>query len=137
MKFEIKNKSKSARFSLLGAFLNLLTLIGYCIYGAVYDYFDTVVCLALILGVVSSLAYVALEKPIAEFLNLLAVVCVAYGMGLFFLNSYPVWADRLNNITMYGSRGTLVPVVTIIVACLLVEILDTISCFMRKGAGKP
>ena len=32
-------KGAGARFSLFGAALALVCLVGYCIYGAVYDYF--------------------------------------------------------------------------------------------------
>ena len=38
-----KVKSLSAKASLLSAALNLVTLVIFCIYGAVYDYFDAVV----------------------------------------------------------------------------------------------
>ena len=70
-----------------------------------------------------------------EFLNLVQVLLVSYGVGLFFLNSYPVWADRLNNITMYGARGSLVPVVAIILLCFAAAILGIASCFTRKEAA--
>jgi hypothetical protein len=131
------NKGKnsvSAKISLLGGAAGLVTLVVFCIYGVVYDYFDTVVFLTLALAVVCAVGYAVWNAAIAEFLNLLAVVLISFGMGLFFLNSYPVWADRLNHITMYGSRGTLLPVVSILVLCLLTILLETISCFTRKEA---
>lgn len=129
---DLKNKSLSVKASLLGAALNLITLVVFCIYGLVYDYFDSVVFLTLILGVVCAAAYALLAHKAAEVLNLLAVISVSFGVGLFFLNSYPVWADRLNHITMYGSRGTLVPVVAIIVLCFVTVLADLVSCFTRK-----
>ena len=132
----MKNKSLSAKASLLGAALNLITLVAFCIYGLIYDYFDTVVFLALILGVACAAAYALLEHKVVEVLNLLAVIAVSFGVGLFFLNSYPVWADRLNNITMYGSRGTLFPVVTIMILCFVTVLLDIISCFSRKECAE-
>ena len=128
----MNNKSLSAKASLLGAALNLITLVAFCIYGLIYDYFDIVVFLALILGVGCAVAYALWEHKVAEIPNLLAVTAVSFGVGLFFLNSYPVWADRLNNITMYGSRGTLFPVVTIMILCFVTVVLDIISCFSRK-----
>lgn len=127
-----KVKSLSARVSLLSAALNLVTLVIFCIYGAVYDYFDTVVFLALALGVVCAVLYALMDNKVAEVLNLAAVLCVSFGVGLFFLNSYPVWADRLNNITMYGSRGTLFPVVSIMILCFVTVIIEIVSCFTRK-----
>ena len=60
------------------------------------------------------------------------MLCVSFGVGLFFLNSYPVWADRLNNITMYGSRGTLFPVISIMILCFVTVIIEIVSCFTRK-----
>jgi hypothetical protein len=129
---DLRSKSFSEKASLLGAALNLVTLVTFCIYGAVYNYFDTIVVLTLALGVACSVGYAMLKGVAAEFLNLLAVACVSFGLGLFFLNSYPVWADRLNNISMYGSRGTLVPVIAIMVLCFLVVLADIISCFTRK-----
>lgn len=127
-----KVKSLSAKVSLLSAALNLVTLVIFCIYGAVYDYFDTVVFLALALGVVCAVLYALMDNKVAEVLNLVAVLCVSFGVGLFFLNSYPVWADRLNNITMYGSRGTLFPVVSIMILCFVTVIIEIVSCFTRK-----
>lgn len=129
---KIKNLCPSVRLSLLGCALNLITLLIYCVYGLVYDYFDGVVFLALALGAACAAGYVLWDHWLAELLELLAVACVSFGVGLFFLNSYPVWADRLNNITMYGSRGTLFPVVTIILLCFAVIIIHVISCFTRK-----
>lgn len=127
-----KVKSLSAKVSLLSAALNLVTLVIFCIYGAVYDYFDTVVFLALALGVVCAVLYALMDNKVAEVLNLAAVLCVSFGVGLFFLNSYPVWADRLNNITMYGSRGTLFPVISIMILCFVTVIIEIVSCFTRK-----
>ena len=127
-----KVKSLSAKVSLLSAAVNLVTLVIFCIYGAVYDYFDTVVFLALALGVVCAVLYALMDNKVAEVLNLAAVLCVSFGVGLFFLNSYPVWADRLNNITMYGSRGTLFPVVSIMILCFVTVIIEIVSCFTRK-----
>lgn len=128
----IKSKSASAKLSLLSAALGLVTLIIFCIYGVVYDYFDIVVFLTLALGVVCAAGYAMLSALGAELLNLASVLLVSFGVGLFFLNSYPVWADRLNNISMYGSRGTLFPVILIMVLCFVTVFVEIASCFTRK-----
>lgn len=128
----MKGKSRSAYVSMAGGLLSLVTLVVYVIYGCMYDYFDGVVALSLVLGAACAAGYSMIDKKITEFLNLLQVIVVAYGVGLFFLNSYPVWADRVNGIDMYGSRGTLVPVVIIIILFLISDIAGIISCFMRK-----
>ncbi|WP_294548590.1 hypothetical protein [uncultured Pseudoflavonifractor sp.] len=131
----MKGKSISAKLSLAAAAITLITLIVFVIYGAIYSYLDSVVILALALGVVCAAAYGLVNHKAVEFLNLVQVLLVSYGVGLFFLNSYPVWADRLNNITMYGARGSLVPVVAIILLCFAAAILGIASCFTRKEAA--
>ena len=131
----IKSKSASAKLSLLSAALGLATLAIFCVYGAVYDYFDTVVFLTLALGAACAAGYPPLSRPAAELLNLAAVILVTFGLGLFFLNSYPVWADRLNNISMYGSRGTLFPVILIMALCFVTVLVEIASCFTRKERG--
>lgn len=123
----------SSKLSQLCALLSLITLVVYCVYGAMYDYFDLVVFLALALAVVCAQAYVLYHGPGRGCLNVVSVACLSFGVGLFFLNSYPVWADRLNHIQMYGSRGTLVPVVAIMLLVFLCALVEIISCFTLDG----
>lgn len=130
----MKRKSISQKLSLAGVCVSLVAFIVFCIYGLVYDYMDSMVALSFLLSAASAGGYVFWNHRASEFLNLLGVICVSWGMGLFFLNSYPVWADRLNGIDMYGSRGTLVPVVAIILLCLIAAVLEIGSCFTRKEA---
>ena len=127
-----KTKSFSAKASLAGAVLSAAALIGFTVYGMIYDYFDTVVFLTLALGVAGMATYALADKAWSELLNLAAVACITFGMGLFFLNSYPVWADRLNNISMYGSRGTLVPVIALLVLMVAAIVAGIVSCFTQK-----
>ena len=127
-----KVKSFSAKSSLVGVVLSAAALIGFTVYGMVYDYFDTVVFLTLALGMVGMAAYALVDRAWSELLNLAAVACSTFGMGLFFLNSYPVWADRLNNISMYGSRGTLLPVITLLVLMVAAIVVGIVSCFTQK-----
>ena len=131
----MKGKSISAKLSLIAAALNLITLIAFVIYGTIYSYMDSVVVLSLLLSTVCGGVYALVDRKAAEFLNLAQVILVSYGVGLFFLNSYPVWADRLNNITMYGARGSLVPVVAVILLCFATAILGIASCLTRKEAA--
>ena len=131
----MKGKSISAKLSLIAAALNMITLIAFVIYGTIYSYMDSVVVLSLLLSTVCGGVYALVDRKAAEFLNLAQVILVSYGVGLFFLNSYPVWADRLNNITMYGARGSLVPVVAVILLCFATAILGIASCFTRKEAA--
>lgn len=131
----MKGKSISAKLSLIAAAFNLITLIAFVIYGTIYSYMDSVVVLSLLLSTVCGGVYALVDRKAAEFLNLAQVILVSYGVGLFFLNSYPVWADRLNNITMYGARGSLVPVVAVILLCFATAILGIASCFTRKEAA--
>lgn len=128
----MKGKSISEKLSLISAGISAVTLISFCIYGLVYNYMDIAVALSFAFSIVCGVGYVILKKKLSEVLNLLQVIGMTWGLGLFFLNSYPVWADRLNGIDMYGSRGTLLPVITIIVLCLGAEVVGIISCFTRK-----
>ena len=50
-------------------------------------------------------------------------------LGLFFLNSYNVWADWYGGFTMYGSRGGIGPVIALMVILLAGCITGTVSCF--------
>lgn len=52
-----KTKSFSAKAALAGAVLSAAALIGFTVYGMIYDYFDTVVSLTLALGVAGMAAY--------------------------------------------------------------------------------
>ena len=133
----MRNKSFSARASLVGAVLSAAALVGFAGYGMMYDYFDTVVFLTLAMGAAGMAAYALVDRKWSELLNLAAVACIAFGMGLFFLNSYPVWADRLNHISMYGSRGTLAPVITLLVLMVTAILAGIVSCFtLKEGKAK-
>ena len=129
-------KGAGARFSLFGAALALVCLIGYCIYGAVYDYFDTVVFGGIVLGILFAGLYSLSDSAALGIFNLLSALCLSAALGLFFLNSFPVWADRLNNITMYASRGGLEPVIAIMVVLIVCILAEIISCFLKKGGSK-
>lgn len=135
---QMKNMGLSEKLSQLCALLSLVTLICYCIYGAIYDYFDSGVFLTQVLGVACAQVYSLKESKWTSQLNLAATACLSFSVGLFFLNSYPVWADRLNNIDMYGSRGTLVPVIAIILLLFADIFIEIASCFTlnRKDVRK-
>ena len=132
MKELFNKKDISSRFSVISACIGILVTVIFCIYAAVYDYFDIVVLICFVLGIALSVLYVMKASKVSELFNLLSVLCYSFGVGLFFLNSYPVWADRLNHISMYGSRGTLLPVVTIMLLTFAAAITGMISCFARK-----
>ena len=67
-----KVKSFSAKSSLVGVVLSAAALIGFTVYGMVYDYFDTVVFLTLALGMVGMAAYALVDRAWSELLNLAA-----------------------------------------------------------------
>lgn len=66
----MKGKSMSAKLSLIGAAVCLVTLTAFCIYGAVYDYFDSVVAIALALGTACAAVYAFVDGKATEYLNL-------------------------------------------------------------------
>lgn len=135
LNLNLKEKSFSAIISLAGASVSIIALIGFCIYGAIYhEYFDFVVMGCLLLGAVGAGTYALIDHPVTEILNVFAVFFVSFGMGLFGLNSYNVWADWWGNFTMYGSRGGLVPVIILFICYFLAIICNIVSCFTRKEA---
>lgn len=127
------------KFSLCGAsrkisgittVVGLVALIAYIIYGVVFDYLDSVVCLFVGLVIVLSALHFWLDARMASICNLLSVMCCSGAIALFFLNSYPVWADELNGITMYASRGGLPPVIAILVLLFIIAAAGIVSCFI-------
>lgn len=133
MKLSFKELSKSAKAALVGGGLGALTLLGFLVYGAVYTvYFDIVVVLCLLLGVAALGAYAVLNKAWTDFFPLIAVVVLSFGVGVFFLNSYPVWADWWGKFNMYGSQGGLTPVLCILIPYIITIICGIVTCFHTK-----
>lgn len=132
----LRGKGKMSYVSLISGGLCLLDLIIYTIYGAVYDYFDIVAFLALLLAGLCCIGYMLGTSGHTEWLNLLAVLLLSLSLCLIFLNSIYVWADRVNNITMYGSRGTLAPVITILAINLVSLVAELVTCFCVRKEEK-
>lgn len=130
---KIKLTSFSEKVGMVGTIFCVITSLSFAWYGITYDYYDAAVMVAFLLGSISSMSYILLNNKISEICNLFASMCISFGMGIFFLNSYPVWADRLNHISMYGSRGTLAPVIMILTLCVVTVFIESVSCFTRKG----
>ena len=129
-------KSFSAMAALAGAVLSAVAAVADLIYGLTFsEYFDSVVLLCLIVGAACLAAYAFVNKAATEFLNLLAVLALGFGLGLFFLNSYPVWADWWGHFDMYGSRGGVGPVIAIVAVTVVSAICGIVSCFSRKEAN--
>lgn len=117
----------------------LITMITFCVYGAVNRYYDSIVCLNIILAMLCFTGYFLFNAyKGGRVLNIIGVILLSFALTFFFINSYPVWADELNGITMYGSRGGLAPVIAIIVMMVLSVVAGIVSCFLqpeeRRGA---
>ncbi len=125
-----KSSSNKVTLPLLAGLMTAVTLVAYVIYGLTFQYYDYMVVVDLAVAVICFLGLHFFSKP--DFLDLAAVFFVGMGLGIFFFNSYPVWADELNGITMYNSRGGLVPVIALIVLMLAAIILGIISCFRQR-----
>jgi hypothetical protein len=121
---------KIGKFSLFLAIVGLIVLAAYTVYGIVYEYFDSVVFGALVAGVMMNL-FASFSGGRIKFFNLLAVLANCVALAFFFLNSFYVWADNVNDLDMYGSRGGLEPVVAIMVAVLFDILLGIIVCFTK------
>jgi hypothetical protein len=131
----IKRKSFSAKISLIGAMVSLVLIVAFIIYGAIYPvYFDLAVIICWLLGAIGLGAYAFVDKKVTEYFGLAAVFLLSFGLGLFFLNSYSVWADWYGHFDMYGSEGGVTPVIIIFVITFIAIVCGIISCFMRKEA---
>ena len=116
----LKSSCISVKFSQISALIGFIGFVAFCIYAALFKYFDLAVFLTIAAGTACAQGYALSRKPLTEYLNLLSVGCYAYALGLFFLNSYNVWA---------GSRGGIGPVIAIMVILLAGCITGTVSCF--------
>ena len=125
----LKSSCISVKFSQISALIGFIGFVAFCIYAALFKYFDLAVFLTIAAGTACAQGYALSRKPLTEYLNLLSVGCYAYALGLFFLNSYNVWADWYGGFTMYGSRGGIGPVIAIMVILLAGCITGTVSCF--------
>lgn len=123
---------KQNRSALVAVVIGIISLIVYIVYGVMYSYFDTAVLGGFVLGIVFTALDALLPQVSVRIFSLLAVFSYSFGLGIFFMNSFPVWADRLNGITMYGSRGTLVPVVAIMVLMILLILFGIVKCFGKE-----
>ena len=125
--------NKKNRGTLIAALLGVISMIVYLIYGVMYSYYDAAVLGGFVLGIVFTLLDAALAGIRVKIFSLLAVCSYSFGLGIFFMNSFPVWADRLNGITMYGARGTLAPVVAIMVLMILLILFGIVKCFGKEA----
>lgn len=129
----MKNKRMSAKLSLYAAALSAVVAVFFLIYGLVNAYFDIIILLADLAAAVLFWLYGTKEAGWSEYMGLGGVVLLSYSLGLFFLNSYTVWADWYGNFDMYGSRGGITPVIIQMVLLFAAILLGIISCFQDKG----
>ena len=127
---------KPNRLRLTAAVLSAVSLAAFTVYGLVFNYFDTFVFGGLALAAVLY-AFSGLSKgKLADAALPAGVLSVAAAEALFFVNSFPVWADEVNGITMYNSRGGLVPVIGLLVLLLASAITGIAASFKASKEGK-
>ena len=127
---------KPNRLRLTAAVLSAVSLAAFTVYGLVFNYFDTFVFGGLALAAVLY-AFAGLSKgKLADAALPAGVLSVAAAEALFFVNSFPVWADEVNGITMYNSRGGLVPVIGLLVLLLASAITGIAASFKASKEGK-
>lgn len=127
---------KPNRLRLTAAVLSAVSLAAFTVYGLVFNYFDTFVFGGLALAAVLY-AFSGLSKgKLADAALPAGVLSVAAAEALFFVNSFPVWADEVNGITMYNSRGGLVPVVGLLILLLASAITGIVASFEASKEGK-
>ena len=143
MKHNLKEMSSGARIALFGGCLAVIAAIAEIIYGARYEqYADYTVVLTLLIGGTLLAGYASFSFRAADWFGFLGVIAAGFGLGLFIVNSFNVWADTWGNIQQYGSivgefnffnsQGGPIPAVILIVLGLAAEICGIISCFKGK-----
>lgn len=129
----MKHTNVNSKAAFCAAALSAVIAIIFLIYGLVNSYFDLVILICQ-LGAAACFALCALKSSgWTEYLGLAAVMLLSYATGLFFLNSYTVWADWYGNFNMYGSRGGIAPVIVQLALLFAAIILGIVSCFQSKG----
>ena len=147
MKQNPVKKSAGAYLALIGGCLAVLAAVAEIIYGAKYEqYADYTVVLTLLAGGALLGVYALCSFPGSDWFGLLGVIAAGFGLGLFLVNSFNVWADTWGNLQQYGSlvgefnffnsQGGPFPPVILIVLGLAAEICGIISCFKDKEAAK-
>lgn len=124
--------NKAVRGSVVATVVGVVGLLAYTIYGITFQYFDIAVFVAVTLGILFAVLDFGLKGQRPRFFNLLSVVSMSFAVGIFFMNSFPVWADNLTGITMYGSRGGLTPVIAVMVLMLIMIVSGIVACFTEK-----
>lgn len=143
MKFNWKEMSAGARVALIGGCIAIIAAIAEIIYGAKYEqYADVTVVLTLLIGGVLLGVYALCSFRTSDWFALFGVIVAGFGLGLFIVNSFNVWADTWGNLQQYGSlvgefnffnsQGGPIPAVILIVLGLAAEICGIISCFKGK-----
>ena len=145
MKIKGKKLSGSACAALIGGCIAILAAVVEIIYGAKYEqYADYTVVLTLLAGGVLLGAYALCSFRAAEWFALLGVVFAGFGLGLFIVNSFNIWADTWGNIQQYGQLtgefnffnsqgGPILPAILIALG-IAAEVCGIISCFKGKEA---
>ena len=147
MKANMKEMSRGARLALIGGCLAVIAAIAEILYGAKYEqYADVTVVLTLLVGGALLFGYAIFSFRAADWFGFLGVIAAGFGLGLFIVNSFNVWADTWGNLQQYGSivgefnffnsQGGPIPAVILIVLGLAAEICGIISCFKDKEAVK-
>lgn len=126
-------KGACAKVALASSLVSVIGFVAFMIYGLVYSvYFDSVVLLSIAFGAAAIAVYSLIPKKKFGFFGPAGVLALSFGLGLFFLNSYPVWADWYGKFNMYGSQGTITPVIIILVILLTAILSGIVSCFMKR-----
>lgn len=142
MKALFFEKCIGKRVTLFVALYSVLCLAAYTVYGLVYDYFDVAAFLCILLAVAAGLGYFFLAsenrrmRKLLDFMTVIMVLLLSFGFAILVKNSVYVWADELNGITMFGSRGGLAPVLVLMTMFLLGLIAEIVACFFEDEKEK-
>ena len=71
----LKSSCISVKFSQISALIGFIGFVAFCIYAALFKYFDLAVFLTIAAGTACAQGYALSRKPLTEYLNLLSVGC--------------------------------------------------------------
>lgn len=133
----LQRKSVGEYIAVLAAVVSAGGLIFYCSYAGSMGITNSKI-VAYIVGVIlCNLVYVLVDTKLVidiGILEIAASVLSTLAVAQFFLDSWSSLADLLNGIQIFsGGRGSVKSIVTILVIFLCVNIMNIISCFMKKN----
>lgn len=132
-----QRKSIGEYLAILAAVVSAGGLIFYCSYTGSMGTTDTQIVAFIVGAVLCNLVYFLVDTDSVIDIGILEIVASVLStltVARFFLDSWSNLADLLNGIQIFsGGRGSVSSIITILVIFLCVNLINIISCFMKKN----